>query len=283
MWQGAGPCCWFWELKKKFPTTLLLFYLITYRCTKWSIVKKNKQKKKLFQTTFNWEKSGEVFINPWAQPASANTRVPSSAASSKVNAHYPALIMISWDYLSLWYFYYFEQEERKRHLWCRFQTSPLVGEGLRLRGLLLCALFAAAQPKNTRRSPETEKNHLLPQTLNSGSFTQTLLCLELFQGSQIISTSKNFIDIIANNGRCFPAGNNGLVPLIIVIINRKSSGWKRAHAQKCSPGFGLSIFVVGDCFSLSPVFLSHLWSCSASLTFLNASMVLVAHPRFTAP
>lgn len=87
---------------------------------------------------------------------------------------------------------------------------------------------------------------------------------------------QNFIDIIENNGRCFPAGNNGLVPLIIVIINRKSSGWKRSHAQKCSPGFGLSIFVVGDCFSLStvlpPRFISHLLSCSLFRdSFLNAT------------
>lgn len=88
---------------------------------------------------------------------------------------------------------------------------------------------------------------------------------------------QNFIDIIENNGRCFPAGNNGLVPLIIVIINRKSSGWKRSHAQKCSPGFGLSIFVVADSFSLStvfqpPCFISHLLSCSLFRdSFLNAT------------
>lgn len=152
------------------------------------------------------------------------------------------------------------------------KLSANVGEGLRLQGLLLCALFAAAEPKiregaqKKRKTPVASDSELWVIYPNPYTFGT-------FSGQPNNFNKQNFIDIIANNGRCFPAGNNGLVPLIIVIINRKSSGWKRTHAQKCSPGFGLSLFVVGDCFSLSPVFppaphprfISHLLSCSVSV------------------
>lgn len=112
--------------------------------------------------------------------------------------------------------------------------SANVGEGLRLQGLLLCAL----SPLRRREGAQKKRKTPVASDSELWVFYPDPYMFETFSGQPNNFNNQNFIDIIANNGRCFPAGNNGPVPLIIVIINRKSSGCKRAHAQKCSPGFG---------------------------------------------
>lgn len=112
--------------------------------------------------------------------SSANTRVPSTGRQLQGHQNLR-------DYLSLCSFYSFEQEERKRHPRCRFQTSPqMLG---RASG---CKASSSARFRRCGGAKERRKRekHLLPQTLNSGSFTPILICLRLFQGSQIISTTK---------------------------------------------------------------------------------------------
>lgn len=185
---------------------------------------------------------------------------------SKVDANYPSLIMISRDYLSLWYFYYFKQEKRKMPSQICADPKSLRkcwrgGGAPAIRGPLLCTLLEPTVLQNPRRSPEKEKNTCCFRQTELWDIYPNHYMFGTFSRQPNNFNKQSFIDIIANNGRCFPAGNNGLVPLIIVIINRKSSGWKRIHAQKCSPGFGLSIFVVGDCFSLSPLFSALFRTC----------------------
>lgn len=137
-----------------------------------------------------------------------------------------------------------------------------------IRGPLLCTLLEPTVLQNPRRSPEKEKNTCCFRQTELWDIYPNHYMLGTFSRQPNNFNKQSFIDIIANNGRCFPAGNNGLVPLIIVIINRKSSGWKRIHAQKCSPGFGLSIFVVGDFLPFFPALFHTCYRAACSVILL---------------
>lgn len=63
----------------------------------------------------------------------------------------------------------------------------------------------------------------------------------------------------------FQLGVMGLFPLLLLLLTAKVLAGNASMPRNGSPGFGLSIYAVGDCFSLSPpffCFISHLVSCS---------------------
>lgn len=104
-------------------------------------------------------------------------------------------------------------------------------------GPLLRTLSEPTSRKIREGGPEKEKNTCCFRQTELWNINPDRYMFGPFSRQPNNFNKQSFIDIIANNGRCFPAGNNGLVPLIIVIINRKSSGWKRIHAQKCFARF----------------------------------------------
>lgn len=102
-------------------------------------------------------------------------------------------------------------------------------------GPLLCTLADPTSPKIREGGPEKEKNTCCFRQTELWDITPNRYMFGTFSRQPNNFNKQSFIDIIANNGRCFPAGNNGLVPLIIVIIDRKSSGCKRTHARFGAP------------------------------------------------
>ena len=99
--------------------------------------------------------------------------------------------------------------------------SANVGEGLRLQGPLLCALFAAAQ---TKIGAGAQKKRKTPVALDSELWViyPNAHMFGTFSGQPNNFNKQNFIDIIANNGRFFSQlGIMGLFPLLLLLLTAK--------------------------------------------------------------
>lgn len=106
----------------------------------------------------------------------------STHCSSKVNANYPSLIMTSRDYPSLCYFFFLlMQTGEKKRPSPDTDSKPFHKCWERASGYQ--ASSSAKEPRKREKTP------VCFRLLTLGHLPQIVICLELFQGSQVISTS----------------------------------------------------------------------------------------------